>query len=369
MKFFFVYKALAHPELAGDYVQPFTLKERLAHAKQAEKQLGATIPWLVDGIDNAFKHAMGDRANSEYVIDPQGRIVVKRAWSDPAAVRRDLERLIGPVPRITPVSEIKLKIEPPIPAPAARGIVPRLKREKMGALAMRPEIDPRGPPFFAKLRAEADESLLTNGRGRLYLGFHLDPLHRAHWNNLTRPLRWTIEPAEGLAVEPANGSAPAVEAGGDSDPREFLVDVSSWPEDVPLRVTVAYFACTEDKTCHAVRQSYTVHRRRDRDGGAARGEGAGWWDPAAFARQMLLKGKNNGDGRLSRDEVMGPVGPQFDRLDTNRDGYLDFEELKASADWLNRLHEPLRGTGTPEIPGRPKRSEPPQPTGATKSSP
>jgi hypothetical protein len=52
VKFFFVYKTLAHPELVGDYVQPFTLDERLEHARAAAKQLGATIPWLVDDLDN-----------------------------------------------------------------------------------------------------------------------------------------------------------------------------------------------------------------------------------------------------------------------------------------------------------------------------
>ena len=66
-------------------MQPFTLEERLAHARQAGKQLGATIPWLVDAMDNRLKHAMGDRPNSEFVIDPKGKIVRKRAWSHPEA--------------------------------------------------------------------------------------------------------------------------------------------------------------------------------------------------------------------------------------------------------------------------------------------
>ena len=97
VKFFFIYKTLAHPELAGDYVQPFTLDERLAHARQAEKQLGATIPWLVDAMDNRLKHALGDRPNSEFIIDPKGKVVRKRAWSHPAQVRKDLEELVGKV--------------------------------------------------------------------------------------------------------------------------------------------------------------------------------------------------------------------------------------------------------------------------------
>src|SRR6185436_15836864 len=105
---FFIYKTLAHPELAGNYVQPFTLAERLAHAKQAEKQLGATIPWLVDDIDNRLKHALGNRPNSEFIVDPQGIIVRKRAWSHPAEVRKDLEQLVGTVDRVTPEKDVHL---------------------------------------------------------------------------------------------------------------------------------------------------------------------------------------------------------------------------------------------------------------------
>ena len=38
-------------------------------------------------------------------------------------------------------------------------------------------------PFYAKLRAEAEPEVLEKGSGKLYLGFHLDPLYEVHWNN------------------------------------------------------------------------------------------------------------------------------------------------------------------------------------------
>jgi hypothetical protein len=38
--------------------------------------------------------------------------------------------------------------------------------------------------YYVKLRAEADDALLTTGTGRLFLGFYPDPIHEAHWNNL-----------------------------------------------------------------------------------------------------------------------------------------------------------------------------------------
>jgi hypothetical protein len=350
---FFIYKSLAHPELAGNYVQPFTLDERLAHARQAEKQLGATIPWLVDAMDNRLKHALGDRANSEYIIDPQGIIVHKRAWSHPAQVRKDLEKLVGPVEKVTREEDVKLKLELPIKSAAARGLVPRLKRpEQMQAIVIEPRIDPKGSPFFAKLRAEADSDLLSAGAGKLYLGFHLDPLHGAHWNNLTRPLSFNLDVPEGVKVNKLAAEAAPVNAVSDADPREFLLDVETWPEGKPIRLTVVYFACLGEETCHTVKQEYEVHLRRDRDAGKARGEGAGHWDQKGFARQNLARDKN-GDGKLNKREVQGLILPHFDSFDLDKDGLLDSDELRPVSDWLNYHHQP----GAPPASFKKARSE------------
>lgn len=275
VKFFFVYKSLAHPELAGGYVQPFTLAERLAHARQGTKQFGTTIPWLVDAMDNRLKHALGDRPNSDYIIDPAGKIVRKRAWSHPGEVRKDLEKLVGPVAKITKEADLKLNLQIPLKAPAERGVVPRVQRPRMQALEMVPVIDPKGLPFYAKLRVEGDAGLLRTGAGKLYLGFHLDPFHGAHWNNLTPPLRYQLELPAGAKVEKATGAAPKVQVASDCDPREFLLDVAAWPDGKPIKLTVTYSACVEE-ACHVVKQEYVIHLRRDRDGGSARGAGAGF---------------------------------------------------------------------------------------------
>lgn len=338
VKFFFVYKTLAHPELAGGYVQPFTLDERLAHARQAERQLGTTIPWLVDPMDNRMKHALGDRPNSEFVIDPKGKVVRKRAWSHPGQLRQDLEEFIGKVAKVTRPEDVSLNLQPPVKAGADRGKVARLSRPKMQPVVMEPVIDPKGKPFYAKLRAEADADLFRDGAGKLYLGFHLDPFHGAHWNNLTPPLKYKLELAEGVKVEKADGAAPKVEAASDSDPREFLLDVDAWPVDKPIRLTVTYSACVDDG-CFVVKQEYVLHRRRDKDGGGARGAGAGFWDPVEFGQQMLARDKD-GDGKLNRSEVMGLVAPHFDHFDKNKDGKLDADELKEVARWLNEHHQP-----------------------------
>jgi hypothetical protein len=330
---------LAHPELTGNYVQPFTLEERLAHARQAEKQLGATIPWLVDPIDNRLKHALGDRPNSEFIIDPKGIIVRKREWSYPAEVRKDLEKLVGKVDRVTREEDIQLKLELPPKAPAQRGVVTRIQRPRMGALAMEPQIDPNGQPFYAKLRVEADSDLLASGKGKLYLGFHLDPFHNAHWNNLNKPLHYKLEVPEGAKIDKPSGEASAVKAASDADPREFLLNVEAWPDDKPLRLTVTYYACVGDKACHTVQQSYLLHRKRDRDGGGARGEGAGYWNPADLSRMMLARDPK-GTGKITRETVIGLIVPHFDHFDKNKDGKLDLDELTIVADWLNKHHQP-----------------------------
>jgi hypothetical protein len=40
---------------------------------------------------------------------------------------------------------------------------------------------------------------------------------------------------------------------------------------------------------------------------------------------------------------MGLIRPHFEKLDVNKDGLLDQEELKPVVEWLNRHHQP----GTP----------------------
>lgn len=325
-------------------MQPFTLPERLEHARQAERQLGASIPWIVDPMDNRLKRALGDRPNSEFIVNPEGIIIRKRAWSNPAQVRKDLEELVGPVDRITREEDVQLKLELPPRMAAAEHIMPRLSRPKMQPILMEPQIEKNGPVFYAKLRAEADAGLLKDGKGMLYLGFHLDPFHAAHWNNLTDPLSFRIETVEGVKIDKWEAAAAKVSAVSDAAPREFMLKVDAWPFDKPLRLKVTYFACVGDESCYSVRQEYVLHRERDIDGGGARGEGAGYWEPEEFAGRMLVSDKDK-DGKLKKSEAIGIILPQFDKLDRNKDGFLDLDELEVFSDWLNFHHKP----GTPSV--------------------
>jgi hypothetical protein len=357
VKFYYIYKALAHPENDG-YVQPFTLKERLMHVKEAQRTLGSDIPWICDSMSNELKHALGSAPNSEFVIDPEGKVVVSRSWSKPSELRKDLEKLIGPVEKPTRIADLNLKTEPP-PKLAASGVVPRIKVPgAMQPLKIVPK--PGKQPFYVKLRAEADYKLLRSGEGTLYVGFYLDPLYHVHWNNLAKPVKYEITGPDGTTISPAKGEGPKVKEAADIDPREFLVEIKRDKDAKgPLQLTVSYFACNDEQGwCKLVSQEYTIHLERDRDGGSVRSRGrgrggrgiaggsgngtgrpggfgppggAGRPSPADFASRIMSNDKN-GDGKVTKDELPDFLQRILDRADTNKDGAIDKAEAKKMAE-------------------------------------
>lgn len=347
VQFYFIFKSLAHPELAGDYIQPFTLEERLLLARRAKSQFGTQIPWIVDAMDNRLKHALGDRPNSQFLINPDGIVVRKRAWANFAEVRKDLEELVGPVDHVTREEDVVLPGEKRTSLPTTPPAGPRIPRPNMLPIVLEPVQEAEGRPFFAKLRAEADARLLAEGSGKLYLGFHLDPLYDRHWARGGDVLSWQIAVSPSLQLQPLEAKANAATRTSDTSPREFLLDVTSWPVDQPLRLVVKYQVCDGDQACECLEQSYVLRRERDADGGGARGAGAGYWEPAEFVKQ-LLRGDANRDGQLSKSEAVGLVVPHFEALDTNHNGLLDREELKTVAEWLNHRHLPGPAVSTPK---------------------
>ena len=342
VKFYYIYKALAHPEQNG-YVTPLTQKERLMHVAEAKKQLGTKFQWICDTMDNELKHALGDAPNSEFIVDPQGKIVKSRSWSDPDQLRRDLAELVGEVTPATTVADIGMKPLSP-PETAARGVVPRVELPgRMSAVVVK-AVDDGSQPYYVKLRAEVDESFNRSGEGKLYLGFFLDPLYKVHWNNKVAPLQYEIEAGGSVEVSPAKGRGPEVEQAADADPREFLLEAKA-DANAKFRVKVKYFACDDAATfCKPVTQVYEVTLTRDRDGGSRRsfgsrgprGPGAGRpqagrprpqrGNREAMARQMFRRFDRNGDGKLQKDEL--PPGNRFlPRADANGDGVITLEEL------------------------------------------
>ena len=70
--------------------QPGTLDERMENARRVAATMGEGRAVAVDGMDNAVWRAFGGRANSVFVIAPDG--VIRAAWEypDPAALERYL---------------------------------------------------------------------------------------------------------------------------------------------------------------------------------------------------------------------------------------------------------------------------------------
>lgn len=328
VKFHYIYKTLAHPETNG-YITPFDLSERLMHVAEAKRTLGSQIEWICDTMDNDLKHALGDRPNSEFIVDPQGKIVVSRSWSNPAQLRSDLERLVGKVENPTRVADLDMKAPPRIEK-VPTGVVPRAKLPgNMSALKITP-LESK-TPYYVKLRAEL-------GAGKLYLGFLLDPLYKMHWNNKAAAIQFSIESPTGVTVMPNSGDGPKVDVDADKDPREFLVDVSGRSGE-PMKVTVKYFACDDAETfCIPVTQQYLVSFDRDRDGGTRRApRGRQGASPAAsgddrFVQMMrripvLAALDVNGDGKLSADELAAATDA-LRKLDANGDGDLSGNEMR-----------------------------------------
>jgi hypothetical protein len=323
VKFYYIYKALAHPETNG-YITPLNLKERLMHVAEAKRTLGSRIEWICDTMDNDLKHALGDRPNSEFIVDPEGKIVVSRSWSSPSELRTDLADLVGQVDKPTTIADLNMKKLPP-PEKAKTGVVKRVELPgQLSPLKITP-VESR-TLHYAKLRAES-------GSGKLYLGFFLDPLYRVHWNNKAAALKFSIEAPEGVTVTPDSGAGPQVDVDADADPREFLIDLSGRSSD-PLKVVVKYFACDDAETfCVPVTQEYLVSFERDRDGGSRR-------SPRTRGVSRESVGRGMGPGGSSPSDRMREMMrrmPVMVALDRNRDGVLSERELSAAPQSLKQL--------------------------------
>ncbi len=303
------------------------------HVAEAKRSLDTRFTWICDSMDNDLKHALGDRPNSEFVIAPNGKIVVSRQWSDPDALRSDLTRLVGEVADPTTIDDLNMKRIPNIPK-AQTGVVQRVKTPAgMSPLVTEP-VETAGIPHYAKLRVE------SNG-DQLYLGIFLDPLYKVHWNNKAPALQYKIEPPAGVTVTPADGTGVKVQVDADADPREFLVNVNGRSNE-PMKVTIKYFACDDAETfCKPVTQEYLVSFDRDRDGGSRRSVGPpgrssvrGRSEEMANRMAEMMRRvpvlaalDRNRDGKISAAEI-DQAPNSLRRVDRNRDGQLTREEMR-----------------------------------------
>ncbi len=270
------------------------------HVAEAKRRLGTSVTWLADTMDNVFHNTMGNTPNSEIVVDSDGVVVARRGWSDPVALRADMERLVGAVDKPTQVADLNLPAQPPTPT-VAKGIVPRVPLPTNAMpMVIEPQTEATDIPFYAKLRAEGTPELYATGKGTMYIGFHLDPLYRVHWNNEVDPVEYRITAPDGVTVTPAKGVAIDPEEPADADPREFLVQVDGKPGQT-LDLRVQYFACDDALTfCIPVRQDYKLSLARDEHHG---------WSTRTDADGNLSPNRPAGVGGMGMGMGMGaPLG-------------------------------------------------------------
>lgn len=274
---------------------------------------------------------MGDRPNSEFIISPEGKIIVKRAWSHPAATRQDLEKLVGKPGTLTSPKDLKLKIT----LPSSKSVRDQGSgtSDRQGMLSLQCNSLSPKEIHYAKLRAEATQKTLRERKGKLYLGFHLDPLYGAKWNNLSSPLSYSIQLPPEVTISKSKGVAETRASTYDTEAREFLLDIDQWLPNAEVIITVDYSICI-DKECIPVQHRYQIRLERDRDGGSARSQRAGGWNSKEFVTR-LLRGDKNNDGKLNREEVMGLIRPHFSHFDVDSNQLLDSKELQKVVDWLN----------------------------------
>jgi hypothetical protein len=314
VQFFYLYKALAHPEFKG-YVGPQNTEERLLHIVQAKKELGTKVPWLCDPISNDVVTALKAGPNSVYLINAKGSVIYSSQWSDAAVLRKKLAELTGEEKTPTPVSALNLPnpnrgSRPPSEATDTRVVRP------VGLVKLLLKPSKPDDIYYVKLRAEAEPELMETGKGRLYLGFFPDPMRGAHWNNLVDPLHYKLTLPEGVSAEPLEAVAAKSSGESDADPREFWVtfDGDTLPESIVL--TMNYFACTET-LCLPLSQEYTILFEKDNAGGWAYG----------FSPN---KNRNSEQGKKNTDEKKSPSQrSRMERMDADKDGAVSLSEMSA----------------------------------------
>jgi hypothetical protein len=333
VQFYYVYKKLAHPEGNG-FVDPVSIEERVKHVAIAKKELKTEFGWLCDNMENDLTRAMGGANNSEFIFDKNGEVVVSRAWSNAEQLREDLARLVGESESVTTVSDLGWKNNRIAgqKSEIRKGVLPRVKLEgSYSALKSELTANSDGENYYVKLRAEADSKLLNGETGSLYLGFHVDPIYEFHWNNLAGLGKVELKLPSGDVV---TKELPDPEVDADVDPREIVIEIDEADAKGPIEVTGKFFVCDDGATvCLALSQTYQVEMTVDKEvgrrmgGGGRRGRGGGGAGSGDRAQRMMQRDQN-GDGKISKDEMPERAREMFDRMDTNSDGFIDEEELK-----------------------------------------
>jgi hypothetical protein len=321
VQFFYVYKAVEHPEI-NNFVSPLDIEERLKHIAHAKKRFQTEIPWICDTMDNKVENAFGGAPNGGFILDPQGKVVRKRFWANPQALRSDLEELIGKVENVTKVEDLPTAFTPE-PRKIASGVVPRLQLPgRMRPLDIQ-HVPDDDNPFFAKLRVEGTPRLFNTGKGNLYFGVYLDPLYKVHWNNRAGKVKLELKTEGNVVLEQQTLTSAEVKEDADVDPRQFLIEATFKDQTAPLIAFLTYTVCDDAETfCIEVTQEYHIYGRSNTNLGTR---------PGIFLNEMFANVRDmdtNGDGDLTTDELPpGKVSMYVGHMDYNANNVIEKSEI------------------------------------------
>lgn len=303
VKFFYVYQSLRHPELEG-YVQAQNMTERFLQVAEAKKKMGTKVPWLADTIDDVFRVAMKTNSNSVFLISPEGEIVYGADRMNSDGLRQALVKHVGEAKTSTAVADLNL---PRMTRSRNQNVDTDLQVQRPEGMQIL-EISPSKPEetYYVKLRVEAEPELLDTGTGRLFLGFYPDPIHDAHWNNLTEPMKYVLELPEGVTADPVEASAVKGPGESDTKPRQFWVNIQSGAKLADMKLKLHYYGCTPN-LCKALTHEYTIafkeEDRNSRTFGFNRGSKGQQQGGAG-------RGGRQGAGRAGRGGGQGAGGPR-----------------------------------------------------------
>ncbi|MBN2163310.1 MAG: right-handed parallel beta-helix repeat-containing protein [Pontiellaceae bacterium] len=336
VQFYYIYKTLSHPENNG-YVEPFTDLERARQMQLANALLKTRVPWFYDGMDNALQRLLkNDSESNVFICSDQAEECFSGEISKPESIRKALDNLIGPAASQTDPSRYS---SPRIPSkdPGKPVLVNRIHFNPDREVFVPLKIEPNDSqhPFYAKLRVEADADLLESGNGRLYLGFHLDPLYHMQWDNREKPLVFNLAAPVGI-VAPSSDSAEEIKSAEfDAEPREFVLRTRQLDLSKPLVLRVMYSVASPSQGKNIqVSQQYVIHLEQDRLAGRAYRRQIDYKDPERKVRRVIMPGAlrhldANGDGQLTRGELTGNLWSKFPQIDTDKDGLLSDAEYRA----------------------------------------
>jgi hypothetical protein len=314
VQFFYFYKSLRHPELNG-YVQAQNMTERLLQLEEARIKLGTKVPWIADTLDDSIRLGLQSGPNSLYLISPNGEILAASSRIEGNTLREALAKYVGPVKHPTNPGELDL----PRVSRQAQAVNEdsKLGVERPAGMTIL-SITPAEPneTYYVKLRAEADSNLMRSGTGRLFLGFYPDPIHDAHWNNLTAPMKYILQLPAGVTATPSEASAAKGSGDSDTEPRQFWVDVKGAHTGDEIELTLHYFGCAPG-VCMALTHKYTLRIEATNNGAITYGINRGARNSSKGSSKSEVKGQSQGGG------------DRFSKMDINCDGKITFTEMCA----------------------------------------